>query len=194
MPERKRFFSIDPFPYITNQIKHLFKMNYGNKTSSTVRITIPKIDLEQTGDLVKQNNRNSKHKQARTKKKQQTTINKTKTSISMSRQVPTRQHQITTKQQQQQTTTNDNQGDINLGFLPGWLHSELFPLKFPQFFHFLPARLVGWNNKYRPDNKKQQQTNTNNNKQNNDEQRKHLKSNKPKHEQALTNKITINNK
>ena len=53
--------------YITNQIKHLFKMNYGNMMSSTVRITIPKIDLEQTGDLVKQNNRNSKHKQARTK-------------------------------------------------------------------------------------------------------------------------------
>merc|ERR1711884_412678 len=54
--------------YVTNQIKHLFKMNYGNMTSSTVRITIPKIELEQTGDLVKQNNRNSKHKQARTKK------------------------------------------------------------------------------------------------------------------------------
>ena len=100
--------------YVTNQIKHLFKMNYGNMTSSTVRITIPKIELEQTGDLVKQNNRNSKHKQARTKKKQQTTINKTKTSISICRQVTTKQQQTTIKQQQKlQTTTNNNRKTTN---------------------------------------------------------------------------------
>ena len=56
------------FVLITNQIKNLFKMHYGNMTSSTVRITIPRIDLEQTGDLFKQNYRNSKQKQAGTKK------------------------------------------------------------------------------------------------------------------------------
>ena len=39
-------------------------------TSSTIRITIPSIDLEQTGDLFKKNNKNSKHKEARTKKQQ----------------------------------------------------------------------------------------------------------------------------
>ena len=65
----------------------------------------------------------------------------------------------------------DNDRRLQLwGFLPGWLHSEIFPLKIPQFpnissiflkcpqisshiLHFFPARLADWNNQSHPVNK-----------------------------------------
>ena len=92
-----------------------------------------------------------------------------------------------TAKKQQQNNNKHQQTTTRVTLI--WASSQAdFILNY--FLNFSISSQPSWNNKYHPDNKKQQQTNTNNNKQNNDE---HLNNNKPKHEQALTNKIRINN-